>query len=147
MNAILSLFLFLIPLQATSPEEMYKDYITPEVQAVLDEADRIAEESREAEKSARNKKTLALVFSLAVGLIPVVHIGLKILKGKTWEANPSGTLASLGIALVGGAALFAINFGILMLKIKMGDAFNTTLAFLLVVAIIVGAVYLMKKKG
>ena len=48
---------------------------------------------------------------------------------------------------MGGAALFAINFGILMLKIKMGDAFNTTLAFLLVVAIIVGAVYLMKKKG
>ena len=133
MNAILSLFLFLMPLQATSPEEMYKDYITPEVQAVLDEADRIAEESREAEESARNKKTLALVFSLAVGLIPVVHIGLKILKGKTWEANPSGTLASLGIALVGGAALFAINFGVLMLKIKMGDAFNTTLAFLLVV--------------
>jgi hypothetical protein len=82
-----------------------------------------------------------------VGLIPVVHIGLKILKRKTWEANPSGTLASLGIALVGGAALFAINFGVLMLKIKMGDAFNTTLAFLLVVAIIVGAVYLMKKKG
>ena len=147
MNAILSLFLFLMPLQATSPEEMYKDYIPPEVQAVLDEADRIAEESREAEESARNKKTLALVFSLAVGLIPVVHIGLKILKRKTWEANPSGTLASLGIALVGGAALFAINFGVLMLKIKMGDAFNTTLAFLLVVAIIVGAVYLMKKKG
>ena len=90
MNAILSLFLFLIPLQATSPEEMYKDYITPEVQAVLDEADRIAAESREAEESARNKKTLALVFSLAVGLIPVVHIGLKILKRPTpaalWQA-------------------------------------------------------------
>ena len=78
MNAILSLFLFLMPLQATSPEEMYKDYITPEVQAVLDEADRIAEESREAEESARNKKTLALVFSLAVGLIPVVHIGVHV---------------------------------------------------------------------
>ena len=42
--------------------------------------------------------------------------------------------------------LFGINYGIFMLKIRAGDAFNTGLAFLLVVAITIGAVFLLKKK-
>ena len=43
--------------------------------------------------------------------------------------------------------LFALNYGVFLLKIKMGDAFNTALAFLLVGALIVGSIYLLRKKG
>lgn len=46
----------------------------------------------------------------------------------------------------GGAVLFGLNYGIFLLKIKMGDAFNTTLAFLLLAALFVGCIYVMKKK-
>ena len=42
--------------------------------------------------------------------------------------------------------LFGLNYGVLYLKIKYGDGFNTTLAFLIVAALIAGAIYLMKKK-
>jgi len=42
--------------------------------------------------------------------------------------------------------LFALNYGVILLKIKMGDAFNTALAFLIVGALIVGSIYLLRKK-
>lgn len=40
----------------------------------------------------------------------------------------------------------ALNYGIFLLKIRMGNAFNITLAFLLVAAMIVGSIYLLNKK-
>jgi LPXTG-motif cell wall-anchored protein len=43
--------------------------------------------------------------------------------------------------------LFALNYGVFLLKIKMGDAFNTALAFLIVGALIAGSIYLLRKKG
>lgn len=62
------------------------------------------------------------------------------------QENPAGTARALGVSLLGGAVLFALNYGVFLLKIKMGDAFNTALAFLLVAAILAGSVFLLRKK-
>lgn len=42
--------------------------------------------------------------------------------------------------------LHKVQDGIVLLKIRMGNAFNITLAFLLVAAMIVGSIYLLNKK-
>ena len=144
MSAILSILFCLLPLQATSPEEMYSEYITPETSAVLEQFQKMEQDIQEAEKASRARKTLILLISIAVGIIPLVSIGIKAVRGKTWQDNPGGTARALGVALAGGAVLFAFNYGILMLKLKMGDAFNTALAFILVAALIVGSVYLLR---
>lgn len=41
----------------------------------------------------------------------------------------------------------SLNYGVFLLKIKMGDAFNTALAFLIVGALITWSIYLLRKKG
>ena len=134
-----------IPAAAQSPEELYGDYITPETRAIMERYEEAERRAQEAEAAAKARKTLALSGAILIGLIPLAVIGRKILRGKTWKDNPSGTARSLGIALAGGAGLFALNYGIFRLKIEMGDAFNTSLAFLLVAALIAGSVYLLRK--
>ena len=132
---------------AQTPAEMYQEYITPETQAILDKSERLMENIREAEEARRAHHTLAIVFSLAIGLIPLGYIGRQIIKEKTWEKNPEGTVKGLAVGVLGGAILFGLNYSIILLKLKMGDAFNTALAFVLVAAMIIGVIYLLKKKG
>lgn len=132
--------------QAQSPEELYSEYITPETRAILERADQLERETRAAEAAAKERKTLALCVSVLIGLIPLCYIGRDIIKRKTWKENPSGTLKALGTGLAGGTVLFGLNYGVFLLKIKMGDAFNTAFAFLIVAALIAGAIYLMMKK-
>lgn len=146
MKLIIAIMLALMPLQATSPEEMYGAYITPETRELLDEFDRLEEDIRNAENAKRNRRNVALTFSILIGLIPLVYTLRQILRARTWEINPSGTAKAVGISILGGAVLFGLNFGIIMLKIKMGDAFNTSLAFLLVAGIIAGAIWMLTKK-
>ena len=130
-----------------SPEDMYQEYITPETRALLDEYDRAMEQTREAEEAARTRRTLALVFSLAVGLIPVVHIGRRAIRQKSWRQNPDGTARALGVALLGGVVLFGLNYGIFLLRLKLGDAFPLAFAFLAVAALIALAILLLRKKS
>ena len=140
-------FLAAWPAAAQSPEELYGEYITPETQAILDrfeEAERRAEEAQAANKA---RKTVALSVAILIGLIPIGTIGRRIIRGKTWKENPAGTARALGVGILGGAVLFALNYGIFLLKIKMGDAFNTALAFLIVAGLIAGSVFLLRKKG
>jgi hypothetical protein len=54
---------------------------------------------------------------------------------------------ALGVALAGGVVLFGLNYGVLYLKLKYGDGFNTTLAFLIVAGLVAGSIYLLNKKG
>lgn len=134
------------PAAAQTPEELYGEYMTPVTRAVLErfeEAERLAQEAQEA---ARARKTLLLALAGVIGLVPVAVTGRRVLRGKTWKENPSGTVRALCVSLLGGAVLFALNYGIFLLKIKMGDAFNTTLAFLLVAAMIAGSIFLLRKK-
>lgn len=146
MKLIIAIMLALMPLQATSPEEMYDAYITPQTRELLDEFDRIEEDIRNAENAERNKRNIAITFSILIGLIPLAYTLRQIIRARTWEVSVAGTAKAIGISLLGGAVLFGLNYGIFMLKIKMGDAFNTSLAFLLVAIIIAGAIWLLTKK-
>lgn len=49
--------------------------------------------------------------------------------------------------VAGGVVLFGLNYGVLYLKLKYGDGFNTTLAFLIVAGLVAGSIYLLNKKG
>ena len=70
-----------------------------------------------------------------------------IIRKKSWRENPSGTRKVLGLSLLGGASLFAFNYSLFLLKIRMGNAFNTAFVFLIVAVLIAGSIYLYRKKG
>ncbi len=145
-SLLLLILLAAWPAAAQNPEELYGEYMTPETRAVLErfeEAERLAQE---AQAAARARKTLLLALAGVIGLVPLTVIGRKILKDKTWKDNPGGTVRALGVALAGGVALFGLNYGVLYLKLKYGDGFNTTLAFLIVAGLVAGSIYLLNKK-
>ncbi len=143
---MLLIFLAAWPAAAQSPDELYGDYISPEMRAVMERFEQAEREAQEAEALARAQKMFILAVAVLIGLIPVAVTGRTILKEKTWKDNPSGTTRALVISLAGGAVLFGLNYGVLYLKFRYGDAFNTTLAFLLVAGILGGAIWLLKKK-
>lgn len=134
------------PAAAQTPEELYGEYMTPETRAIMERYEEAERRAQEAEVAAKARKTLALSVAILIGLIPLGVIGRRILREKSWKGNPSGTAKAIGIALAGGAVLFGLNYGIFLLKMRYGDAFNTTLAFLLVAAMIAGSIYLLQKK-
>ncbi len=145
IRLLLPFLLFAWVAQAQSPEELYEQYITPETRAILERAEQAERETQAAEAAAKAKKTLALSVAILIGLIPLGHIGRDILKRKTWKTNPSGTVRALFVGLAGGAVLFGLNYGVFLLKIRMGDGFNTAFAFLIVAVLIAAAIYLLKK--
>lgn len=103
--------------------------------------------SPQAEAAASARRTLVLSLSILIGLIPPAVIGRRAIRDKTWRNNPSGTVRALAVGLLGGTVLFALNYGIFLLKIRMGDAFNTALAFLIVAALIIGSLLLFLPAG
>jgi len=124
---------------------MYGEYITPETRAIMERFEQDERRIQEAEALAKGKRMLALAVAILIGLIPPITIGRRVIRGRTWEENRAGTVRALCIAFAGGAVLFGLNYAIFLMKMRMGDAFNTVFAFLLVAAIIFGAVYLLKK--
>lgn len=143
---LLILLLFACAARAQTPEELYEAYSTPETRAVLERFEEAERRSQEAEAAAKARRTLALVGAILIGLIPLGYIGREIIHKKSWKDNPSGTVRAVGTSLAGGAVLFGLNYGIFLLKMRMGDAFHIALAFLIVAALVAGAIYLMKKK-
>ncbi len=143
MTAILAFLFMLMPLQSTT--ELYEQYLTPEGQALIEQSEQLSEQIAQGEAKERESKTRILIISLIIALIPAVYIGKDIVAGKTWQSNPDGTRRAVGTALAGGLVLFALNYGILYLKHRMGDSFNTALAFLLVAALLAFALHLLKK--
>ena len=129
-----------------TPEELYEAYSTPETRAILEQFDEVERRCQEAEEAEKTRKTLALAAALLIAAVPLVKIGWDIIRQKTWQTSPGRTVQALAVGLAGGAVLFAFNYGIFLLKIRMGDAFNTALAFLLVAAMLIGALYLMRGK-
>lgn len=130
---------------AQTPEELYGEYLTPETRAIMERFEEAERRSQEARAADEALKTLALGLSVLIGLIPLGVIGRRIVREKTWKGNPSGTVKAIGTGIGGGFVLFGLNYGEFLLKLKMGDAFHTSLAFLLVAGLIAGSIYLLKK--
>lgn len=136
-----------LPAASQSPEELYGEYITPETRAILERSAQLEQEIQAARTADKARKTMALAIAVLIGLIPPFAVGRRIIREKTWKENPRGTARALVVALAGGCVLFALNYGIILLKIKMGDAFNTALAFLIVGSLVAGSIFLLRKKG
>ena len=136
-----------LPAVSQSWEELYGEYITPEMRAILERSAQLEQEIQAARAADKARKTMALAVALLIGFIPPFAVGRKRIREKTRKENPGGTARALGVALAGGGVLFALNYGVFLLKIKMGDSFNPALAFLIVGALIVGSIYLLRKKG
>ena len=136
-----------LPAASQSPEELYGEYITPETRAILERSAQLEQEILAARAADKARKTMALAVALLIGFIPPFVVGRRIIREKTWKENLGGTARALGAAFAGGGVLFALNYGVILLKIKMGDSFNQALAFLIVGALIAGSIYLLRKKG
>ena len=113
-----------------------------EMQRKMDEIVKQGEKSRQDDKNAR---TIVLVLSLAVAVVPLWAIGKRIIQHPE-ERTPKGVTLALLVCIAGGAVLFAINYGWMYLRYKAGDALNFPLALLITIGIAVGAFVLLNKK-
>ena len=128
-----------------SLEEMYG--ATEEYYALQAQMDQILESEQRSGEERQRGRTLVLIVSIVAALVPLGYLTPKIIREKTWKTNPGGTVRAIFVGLAGGVVLFAFNFGIFTLKEKYGQGFNIVLAYLLVAALIVGVIYLLRKKN
>ena len=105
----------------------------------------ILDKSEEAKRKEQNTKTVMLVLALAVAVVPVVVIGKKIVQNPEVR-TAKGVISALGVAILGGAVLFGLNYGWMLLRFKHGDALNFPFALLITLALAAGAVFLLTKK-
>jgi len=146
MKTFITLLLALIALQLfASPLDMYKP--TKEYLEMQEKMDKINQQIEEKEETESRYKKIACIVAIAIGLIPVINVGSKVVLNRTWESNPSGTTRALAIAFAGGLALFALNYAVFLLKIKYGTAVNAAAVVLLVLALTIGAIYVVNKKS
>ena len=150
MKAVISLILTLFALQVLAtptPEEMYGAYDKEgKYRDMQEQVDKINQQIAETEKEKSDKQTMAMWAAILIGLIPLGVIGKQIISKRTWENNPAGTAKALAIGLSGAAALFAFNYGIFWLKIEYGSQFNTAVVVALVLFLVIGSIYVLRKK-
>ncbi|MBR6457690.1 MAG: hypothetical protein IKS71_03740 [Bacteroidales bacterium] len=127
--------------------KMYEQLMTPQEKAILDRFEEAQMKTEEARAVHNTKKTIALIISIIVGLIPFCYLLVKSIKENTWKNNAGGTVWGLLIGLAGGVLLFAINYGIFWFRMNHEGLFNGIVTYGLVIALIVGVIYLLNKKG
>lgn len=149
MKILISILLFLTSLQvsASTPEEMYGMYDKDgKYREMTEQVEQIRLRSEEAKKEKQTKNMIILVVSLIAGLIPVCVIGGKVIRNQTWKTNPTGTAQGLAIALAGGFALFAFNYGWLYLKYLHEDIFKPLFSIAFIILLIGIGIYLARNK-
>ena len=142
MKTFLTFLFVLATLQpGQSPEEMYSSFDRDgQYQAMQEQMDEITRQSEAAEKERSDKTTFVIVISLVLGLIPIAVVGKKIYKDRSWETNPQGMWRALGIAVAGGAVLFALNYGVFYLKLIHNEVFMIVFPASIALAVIVGVI-------
>ena len=144
---IILLFLTSLQVSASSPEEMYGMYDKDgKYREMTEQVEQIRLRSEEAQKEKQTKNTIILVVSLIAGLIPVCVIGGKVIRNQTWKTNPTGTAQGLAIALAGGFALFAFNYGWFYLKYLHKDIFKPLFSIAFIILLIGIGIYLARNK-
>ncbi|MBP5742852.1 MAG: hypothetical protein J6W49_05385 [Paludibacteraceae bacterium] len=146
-QTLISILLFLSSLQVfSSPEEMYGMYDKDgKHREMTEKMEQIVVQHEQAEKERQEKMTFILCISVLMGLVPFAYIGYKVTKERQWQTNRKGTAQALGIALLGGMALFAFNFGLLYLKIIHTSAFYR-FGPVVGLIIIVGTIIMINRK-
>lgn len=145
--ALMSLSAYALPrTDSLSVEEMYGAYDKDgKYRAVQEQVDQVVRQVEAAEKEKAEKRRMALWIALAVAVVPLGVIGKQIIGQRTWENNPKGTCQALAIGLASAVVLFALNYGIFLLKMEYGSTFNTALVVVLVVSLVIGAIYVVRK--
>ena len=149
MKILISILFFLTSLQvsASSPEEMYGMYDKDgKYREMTEQVEQIRFRSEEAQKEKQTKNMIILVVSLIAGLIPVCVIGGKVIRNQTWKTNPTGTAQGIAIALAGGFALFAFNYGWFYLKYLHEDIFKPLFSIAFIILLIGIGIYLARNK-
>lgn len=147
MKAILTiLFIFVTLHVAGSPEDMYSMYDKEgKYRDMQEQMDKVFQKHKEAEQERNTKMNVIAVISVVMGLVPMGYIVYMILKERKWETNPQGTKEALGIALLGGLLLFAINFASLYVKVIYEDEFYRYGPVVFGLVIVVGTIVLLCK--
>ena len=142
MKTLLTFLFILATMQSgQSPEDMYSVYDKDgQYQAMQEQMDEVTQKSEAAEKERNDKTALILCISIITGLVPIVAIGKKILAERSWETNPQGMWRALGIAVAGGAVLFALNYGVFYLKLIHNEVFMIVFPASIALAVIVGVI-------
>ena len=149
MKILIIILLFLTSLQvsASSPEEMYGMYDKDgKYREMTEQVEQIRLRSEEAKKEKQTKNMIILIVSLIAGLIPVCVIGGKVIRNQTWKTNPTGTAQGIAIALAGGFALFAFNYGWFYLKYLHKDIFKPLFSIAFIILLIGIGIYLARNK-
>lgn len=148
MRTLLTILLFLSSLQvAPSPEEMYGMYDKDgKHRKQIEKFEQVRQRAAEAENEERAKQTRILVVSLIIGLIPVVVVGGNVVSKQSWKTSPRGATGALAIAVAGGAALFAFNYGWFYLKYLHEGVFKFILSFAFILLLIGIGIYVTRKK-
>lgn len=127
-------------------EQMLREYGATdeyfEMQRKMDEIVRHQEDARHREKTIR---LIIVLLSLAVAVVPLAATCKNIIRHPELRTG-KGIAAAIGVSLLGGAVLFAFNYGWMYMRFKHGDALNVPLAILITLAIAVGALYVLNKK-
>ena len=118
---------------------------TPEQIEMFQKINEIQLQEEAAKEKEKTTRTIMLVLSLAVAVVPLCVIGKKIIDHPEVRTG-KGIASALGIALLGGAFLFGLNYGWMWLRLRYADALNFPFAILVTVAIAVGAIFLLTKK-
>jgi len=127
-------------------EQMLREYGATdeyfEMQRKMDEIVQHSEDARHREKTIR---LIIVLLSVAVAVVPLAATCKNIIRHPELRTG-KGIAAAIGVSLLGGAVLFAFNYGWMYMRFKHGDALNVPLAVLITVAIAVGALYVLNKK-
>ena len=127
-------------------EQMLREYGATdeyfEMQRKMDEIVRHQEDARHRENTIR---LIIVLLSVAVAVVPLAATCKNIIRHPELRTG-KGIAAAIGVSLLGGAVLFAFNYGWMYMRFKHGDALNVPLAILITLAIAVGALYVLNKK-
>ena len=147
MKTLITILLFLTSLQAfSSPEDMYGIYDKDgKYREMSEKMEQIIVQHEQAEKERQEKNMRILVVSLIIGLIPVCVVGGNVIRKQTWKTNSHGTIHALSIALAGGVALFAFNYGWFYLKYMQEEIFKWVLSIAFIMLLIGIGIYVTRK--
>ena len=146
MKTLITILLFLTSLQAfSSPEDMYGIYDKDgKYREMSEKMEQIIVQHEQAEKERQEKNMRILVVSLIIGLIPVCVVGGNVIRKQTWKTNSHGTIHALSIALAGGVALFAFNYGWFYLKYMQEEIVKWVLSIAFIILLIGIGIYLAR---
>lgn len=112
----------------------------------IEKFEQVRQRAAEAENEERAKQTRILVVSLIIGLIPVVVVGGNAVLKQSWKTSPRGATGALAIAVAGGAALFAFNYGWFYLKYLHEEVFKFIFSIAVILLLIGIGIYVSRKK-